>query len=100
MTELEETDLPEQWIEIDETFETATGEADLLAAFRRRYEAALRETSWSSLAVHTPGCLSRTAAGECDCEVEVHVFQPALRRRIRLRGHLPGRLPAPQPEAH
>ena len=93
------TNLPEQWIEIEETFDSVTREAELLAAFRRRYEAALWESPWNSIAVHTPGCQSVTSEGDCDCAVEVHVFQPALRRRIRLCGRQPVRIAASQQEA-
>ena len=92
------TNLPEQWIEIEETFDSVTREAELLAAFRRRYEAALWESPWNSVAVHAPACPSTDGGGECDCAVEVHVFQPALRRRIRLRGRQAGGVASGPPE--
>jgi hypothetical protein len=82
----------EDWIEIEETFEPARPETDLLVAFQRRYGPTLWDTPWESTVKHAPGCASLAGPGACDCDVEVHVTQPTLRRRIRLRW-LPNRRP-------
>jgi hypothetical protein len=90
---------PEQWIEIEEKFEAKSPTENLLTLFCRRYGAALFDHPWESKVQHTESCASLANGGSCDCEAEVHVLQPTLQRRIRLRWLPPGE-PPPLPETN